>query len=197
MARHDETDPSRRREHERPIEQHVGRYGNQDLGAMDGIDDRCPRRERIRGRSRRGRNDHPIGHVRSEEFVVEQDFDSDRVTQLGPFEQDLVQRRLQFVGFCATPMHLGADPHALLHGVPASEEPLDRGPGPSGLDGGEIAQLSDVHAEHGHLGLSRQRHRTEHRAVAADSHDQIEPTRELVLGYAQIRPTDQLRILSE
>ena len=65
--------------------------------------------------------------------------------------------------------------HALGDLEVAGEQAVERGVELARLDLGEVAELADVHAEHGHAGLVGEVDGAQHRAVAAERDHDVEP----------------------
>ena len=89
---HDEAQRLVGAEHERPVEQHVGRHRRQQQAPVARRHDRAPRRERVRGRAGRRRDDHAVGRVGREERAVDLDVEADQAPGVQLLEHGLVER---------------------------------------------------------------------------------------------------------
>ena len=75
------------------------------------------------------------------------------------------------------------------------EEPFQRRLHPVGFDVGEVAELTEVHADHRHIGLGHERHGPQHGAVPAEAHGHVEPGAEVTFDSAQLGPANAAGVL--
>ena len=150
--------------------------------------DRAARRERVRGRSGRRRDDHAVGGVAREERAVDRDVEADEPPRMRLLEHRLVERR-------PPPARGPVDSTGDLQHHPlarprsrrrrAARAPSSRS---SGLDLGEVAELADVHAEHRDAGVVDEIDGAQHRAVATERDRQIEAGGELLDRHRDAAP---------
>ena len=174
------------REHERTVEQHVRRHRREQQATQTRRDDRPTRRERVRGGTGGRGDDHTVGRVRREGRAVHVDLEPDQPPRVHLLEHRFVEPE-PAAARRALRHDVDREHHALGDLVVAGEQAVERGVEVVGLDLGEVAELADVHPEHGNAGFVGEVDGAEHRAVTAERDHDVEPLGEVLEVDREVR----------
>ena len=146
VARDLDLDDLGRVEHQRPIKQHVRRHRRQQNCSVPGRHDWTARRQRVRRRTGRSRNDQAVGRVVREWLAIDTSEETDGVAGLALLDDRLIQRTA-----CTHTIDLDIEHHPIVDApLPCFRPGKEFGKRigeVDGLDFGQVAERTQVDAE--------------------------------------------------
>ena len=172
-------------EHQRSVEQHVGRHRGENLNPGSGRHDGPARRQVVRRRAGGRGHDQRIGREGQKRLVVDQHLRPHRMAAGGALQDQVVEGAAvehgpagvaEVVGHGHVQSHPGLDP------VVAGQESAEGLAQGFRLDGGQVTEMAEVDAEHRHPHPTDQIHGAQHGAVPAQADGEVEVVRPLAVA---------------
>ncbi len=160
----------------------MGGDGGDHKGVQLGGHDRAPGRQVVGGGPGRGGHDEPVGGVGGEQLAGDRQLQAHHVGARRA-DHGLVHGVAQHTRRPGRRVQHHLEQHPLLHLVLAPEEPVEGMVEGRGLDLGEVAEMTDVHPEHGYAVAADQVDGPQHGSVAAQAHGQVEAGRQRLVGH--------------
>ena len=161
---------------------------------MGRFDDRTSRRERVRRGAGGGGHDQPVGGIGREPRTVELDLESHRVTAGGLLQHRLVEGdHPPRVG--GGRVDLDVEQHPVLDREVPRRENVRARADRIGLHVREVAELTEVDADHRHVGTRHQGDGAQHRAVPAQAHGHVRASGQDAVGAREVTAPGPVGVL--
>ncbi len=174
---------------DRPVRKRVRRDRRDHDGAQRGMNDGPAAGERVGRRARRARDHEPVAAVRIDETAVDPDFELDHAPGFVPLHDDVVERAVRALGAVR-----GSESRAAATGVGRSRSGLPaRRRRCASISSGRTSVRKPsrprLTPSSGTPRAERELRREEHRAVAANRHDEVRLLPELARrACGRVRP---------